>query len=299
MRVAVDTALAAGDLRTAAVGMYNLAESRGDVHGAASAIVAFDEAVAFSATIGLPTEPPRIYQLDRLVDVGRWEEALREAESLRAWAQAHGDRASLATIDWVVARVCLERGEAIGSRTELEASARVMGTFGYPYWWMGAEVALAHGDIETARALLAEALDTFGDDNVWSPVPFVRACIRAGASELARRALLQGVSPEYAASLPMARTMLAEVDGDLRVAHDGYERASDVSADRGELPEHAYALAGLGRCLLALGKTGDGIVRLRESREIWERLQATPRIAEIDAALAAAGAASGPDPELA
>jgi hypothetical protein len=54
------------------------------------------------------------------------------------------------------------------------------------------------------------------------------------------------------------------------------------------VPEHAYAVGGLGRCLLALGETEEGIARLRESRAIWERLRATPRIAEIDALLAAA-----------
>jgi len=57
----------------------------------------------------------------------------------------------------------------------------------------------------------------------------------------------------------------------------------------GVVPERAYAFAGLGRCLLALGETDEGVARLRESREIWERLRATPRIAEIDVLLATAG----------
>jgi hypothetical protein len=48
----------------------------------------------------------------------------------------------------------------------------------------------------------------------------------------------------------------------------------------------AHALAGLGRCLLALGEIEEGIARLRESRAIWDRLDAAPRIAELDALLA-------------
>ncbi len=56
----------------------------------------------------------------------------------------------------------------------------------------------------------------------------------------------------------------------------------------GYVPEHAHAVAGLGRCLLALGETEEGIARLMEARATWERLRATPRIAEIDALLAAA-----------
>ena len=40
-----------------------------------------------------------------------------------------------------------------------------------------------------------------------------------------------------------------------------------------------------GRCLLALDETEEGIARLKESRAIWERLKATPHIAEIDETL--------------
>jgi hypothetical protein len=54
-------------------------------------------------------------------------------------------------------------------------------------------------------------------------------------------------------------------------------------------PEEAYALTGLGRCLLALGETEEAVARLMEARATWERLRAAPRIAEIDALLAAAG----------
>jgi hypothetical protein len=37
-----------------------------------------------------------------------------------------------------------------------------------------------------------------------------------------------------------------------------------------------------------LGEVEEGTARLRESRAIWERLRATPRIAEIDALLVGA-----------
>ena len=51
-------------------------------------------------------------------------------------------------------------------------------------------------------------------------------------------------------------------------------------------PERAYALQGLGRCLLALGKTGEGATQLGDARTLWRQMNATRRIAEIDELLA-------------
>ena len=51
-------------------------------------------------------------------------------------------------------------------------------------------------------------------------------------------------------------------------------------------PDQAHALHGLGRCLLALGETQEGVARLREARALWEGMKAVPRIAEIDDLLA-------------
>jgi hypothetical protein len=89
-----------------------------------------------------------------------------------------------------------------------------------------------------------------------------------------------------AAGVVAARAALAEAEGAARAAAEGYADAAALWTALGCVPEHAYALAGLGRCLLLLGETEEGIARLRESRGIWERLKATPRITEIDGLLA-------------
>ena len=80
--------------------------------------------------------------------------------------------------------------------------------------------------------------------------------------------------------------MLAEQDGDMATARSDFSRAVSTYAALGVIPDEAYALAGLGRCMLALGETEEGAARLREARELWVGLKATPRIAEIDALLA-------------
>jgi hypothetical protein len=89
-----------------------------------------------------------------------------------------------------------------------------------------------------------------------------------------------------AAGVVAAQAMVSEAVGETRSAADGYADAVARWAGFGMVPEEAYALAGLGRCLLLLGETEEGIERLREARAIWHRLRATPRIAEIDESLA-------------
>ncbi len=54
------------------------------------------------------------------------------------------------------------------------------------------------------------------------------------------------------------------------------------------MPEQAFALLGQGRCLLGLARATEAAAVLHRAREIFERLGATPALAETDALLAAA-----------
>jgi hypothetical protein len=88
-----------------------------------------------------------------------------------------------------------------------------------------------------------------------------------------------------AAGVVAARAAVAEAEGAARTAAEGYADGATRWAALGCVYEHAYALTGLGRCLLVLGETEEGIARLRESRGIWERLKALARVKEIDGLL--------------
>jgi hypothetical protein len=68
-----------------------------------------------------------------------------------------------------------------------------------------------------------------------------------------------------------------------------FEDAAERWSSFGVVTEEAFALHGLGRCLLAVGRTEEGVARLTESRELWVAMRATPRIAEIDELLATVG----------
>ena len=69
-----------------------------------------------------------------------------------------------------------------------------------------------------------------------------------------------------------------------------YAEAADSWQKFGDVPEHAYALLGQGRCLAALGKPGaEG--PLREARELFASMGYGP-LSETEALLAETAAAA-------
>ena len=58
------------------------------------------------------------------------------------------------------------------------------------------------------------------------------------------------------------------------------------------IPEHAFALQGNGRCLISLGRPHEAAPVLHQARALFDRLGATPALAETDALLAQATALS-------
>jgi class 3 adenylate cyclase len=286
-RAAIDGAIAAGAISSAGGAMQNLAIARGNERGPRAALDALDEAIAFRRSHGLPTAPARLSRADQLELAGEWDAVLAEAEPLRAWALEHGDVWGSWSADLVTAMVRLERGERIGPQGDLVARGRAVGMPSYAAP-VAAEAALADGDAAAARSFLADAIGSVQPGELDLPAPFVRACLRCGAPDLARRALAIGPIPTRAhlAESEAAEGMLAEAAGEQRAARERYARAAADLGRLGMAPERAYALAGLGRSLLALGEVGEGIARLREARVEWERIGAPPRVAEIDDLLA-------------
>jgi hypothetical protein len=276
---------AAGDLRGAVNSMLNLAVSQGSV-SPSRALASADEGIAYAAAHGVPTEPVRRIRLEALVAAGRWDEAVSEAEGLHSWAEEHGDGGLRLYVERVQAIIRLERGESSSAFELLGAEAGDVGLDAAHFAPTVAEVARDGGRPEIARLVIADALDATPE--TIATAGLVRASLRAGSPGLARRALAikRQPCPTGDAEAEAAEAMLAEAEGDVEGARDGFVRATRLFARLEMIPEEAYALAGLGRCLLALGETKEGIARLWESRAIWERLRATPRIAEIDALLA-------------
>ena len=293
LRRSAEAAEADGDLRSAAIALVNLVEGLEFVRGPAAALAASDEVIAWHAARGVPTGPLDGNRCLHLYEVGAWDEALAQAEAVRKWSLQHGDAGSAWEADIAVARVRLERGEPTG---RLEDLYQVAGKIGFPLSTAApvvAQAALATGNPGAARRVLQDAIRGTPCGELLGASPFVRLCLRVDVSEIARQAIECGApsNPWEMAHVTAGVAMLAEADGDLGAGREAYLRAAESFDRFGAAPERAYALAGLGRCLLALGVPEDGVARLREARAIWDALRATPRLAEIDAALAAIGRA--------
>ena len=147
------------------------------------------------------------------------------------------------------------------------------------------------GQDEAAAALLAEVESYPGArDNQNYPAflpAMVRTALQIAQASLAE-SLVAGFEPRYTYAehaLVAANAALAEARGDLPSAADAYAEAADRWERFGVVPEQAFALFGQGRCLVALARPTEAAPVLQQAREIFERLQAAPTLADTDALL--------------
>jgi len=285
---AIDAAVLVGDLSAAVVAHTNRAGTRADSLGVAAGLAAAEEAIAFCAARGLPAGRVDANRLQLLVPAGRWDEATAVGERLRGWAAVHGDAWAEFVAARAIAAVALGRGEPVGSLDELAVLGRA--TLAPPphSGVLVAGAALARDDPAAARRAIEDTLGASPAGGLAFLSDLVRIAVRAGSTALARRALelsaVQG--PLGTAETHTAEAELAEAEGRLADARAGYEDALGSWRALGRVVGEADVLLGLGRSLLAMGETDDGVSRLREARELWVGMKATPRIAEIDTLLA-------------
>jgi tetratricopeptide (TPR) repeat protein len=79
---------------------------------------------------------------------------------------------------------------------------------------------------------------------------------------------------------------LHRIRGDLDQAETGHRQALDVAREIDSSWGEACALAGLGRCALAAGRTAEAQEGLRQAREIFQKIgaaEAASVAAELDA----------------
>ena len=282
LRRAIDGAIREGDLRAAAVAYHNLAASLAEARGPAAGLAAFDEAIGFAASRGLPTELHRSGRLETLMPLGRWDEVVREAEEVGAWAAAHGDEWGLLLADEFDMQVRLARGEKVARRDDLPSRAVLLGTSPSDSATVAADAASAEGDMAAARGLLEEGLEETPPGGVYDIARFVRSCLGARAPDLARQAFDSGTppSPWNAAKVRAAQAMLTEEAGDSAAARDAYADAARAFRELGDVHEEAHALLGSGRTRLHLGDAG-AAADLRAAGDIFKALGAAGRLEEI------------------
>ena len=121
----------------------------------------------------------------------------------------------------------------------------------------------------------------------WFLTEMVRIALNIGNATLAEL-FVAGFEPRHPytqRALVAANAALTESRGDLHAAADAYADAADRWERFGVVPEQAFALLGQGRCLMGLDQASDAAPVLHHAREIFERLQAAPALAEVDALL--------------
>jgi hypothetical protein len=113
----------------------------------------------------------------------------------------------------------------------------------------------------------------------------VRTAIGCGAIGLAQRlADLEPRSSYHEHAICASHAVVAEGNRELESARDLYAEAARRWKQFGVVPERAFALLGQGRCLVTLRRP-EAVAVLREARDIFASLGATPSLDEVDGLL--------------
>jgi tetratricopeptide (TPR) repeat protein len=295
-REAIDLAMEAGQGREVALLHNNLGHAVRGFEGPAAALAVYREGIAYARARGITemVEAIGATSLDSLFDLGRLDEALKVADELSERAEARGDVWDLIAVRAVQARITALRGGNANPWLDwLESSCRGSGDPQFVTGGLGgsALVRAGVGQDEAVAALLDEVATTMATRQALDYAALLPAMVRTavgiGAPELAGR-LVTGLEPRYPYAehaLVAANASLAEARGDIQPAVEAYADAADRWDPFGVVAEQAFALLGRGRCLLGLSRPSEAAQILQRAREIFQRLRATPSLAETDGLL--------------
>ncbi len=300
MRAALRLALARGEGRDAAVLYNNLAVAVSPIEGPRSVLAVLEEGAAFCDRRGIQEFAIALdaATADQLADVGEWDRALALSASVVDRAEAGGDVADVLLARWAATRVLSARGgvdaeRAASDAPQLVEMARESGGIEDIIGGLGesakayAAVAQAAHAIELLREV--EATPRVRESAAYPAAltGLVRTALGCGDIALAER-FVEGVGPDFAYhehALCAAGAMLAEARGDLETAAHRYAEAAERWETFGVVPEHAWALLGLGRCLTALGRSHQAGAVLPPARDLFAGMGAAPAVAQIESLL--------------
>jgi tetratricopeptide (TPR) repeat protein len=299
----VELAMAAGDTRSALSMLGNRAAMIGEYVDANVSIEASDEAIAFAKRYGLGDGNVRGLRFDLLEVAGRWDEVLAEGAAIRADAIARGDAWTELMARAQICIVEAQRGELTLPPADYMAEARAVGMQPGIGGGMNAMTALVKGDREAARRSVVETVAAIAEGRwIFSALELVRVALALGDIDLARQVLAKAM-PEAGPNSRNALTRLAtalvqEAEGDLAGANQRFTDANAFFETLAWPGTQVIALAGRGRTRYGLGEREAGLADLAAAMETASRLRMRPFLAEIDAFLAAtaAGAGSGAIP---
>ncbi|HEX2088429.1 MAG TPA: adenylate/guanylate cyclase domain-containing protein [Actinomycetota bacterium] len=233
----------------------------------------------------------RVTMLGPLFDLGKWDQVVETAEYVAKWSRANGEQYFAVLADSMKARVRLLRG-AVDEATALAAAvlspAREIGDQQVlvPVLSVAALTEHARGNDRTALEHVSDVVDATREaawQRAVSLIDLVQVAVSCNAASLGEE-LLDGVesSPlRHRLSLLSSRGMLEEARGNSADAVKLYEDAADGWGSYGCTFEAGRASLGMGRCLLALGRS-DGGNSLEAARRTFEELKAEPFVMEAE-----------------
>jgi tetratricopeptide (TPR) repeat protein len=269
----------------------NLALLLAVTEGAAPAAQEAEEALRLATAQGARASALELHEtlFSCYFMLGRWDDLVQRAVSLLD--QVSGDPYTKVIIETSLVRPLVLRG-SVARAAELLAdllpAARDDGEpqVLVPALAAAALSAAATGDGEQVARLLEEIespLADVGEDTRPLLLPeLVRLAVTFRDPDDAER--LIAAHSTYAAtvaSVASARATISEARGDLAEAISEYAEAARGWSTLGHVPEHAFALLGLGRSRLAAGDPA-GADDLSSARELFAQLRAQPLVAEAD-----------------
>jgi len=293
MRRALELALEQGKGRDAAVIYANLSIELLQYDGPQAALDTCLEGTEFSERRGIAAFTGSLtgQSTNYLLDLGRVDEALEQAREAAAHAEAAGAVPELIETRSVELRVLAERGQldedVRGAADALIAAAQGAGEPQQLTSALAAAARVYADQPEKAKALLVELERIPGvrGEQAYAAqlAELVRGAIAVGDRQLAAQ-LIDGVEdriPLFAHALCACRAQLAEAAGDHAEAAAHYAEAAERWRAFRRVPELAYALLGLGRCLPQPSDDGaEGA--LSEARELFSSLGYGPAMAQTD-----------------
>jgi class 3 adenylate cyclase len=290
---ALELLIQEGAGREAAAVQNNLAIARYPFEGPGPSLSAFEQGMAFCRERGI-AEGERTIGANcpgLLAELGRVDEALDQAARLAQVIESTGDVRTLIELRATQLGVRVSRGEVIRTAEPewLFETARAVAAAEIVALAFGpAAAGYAHADPKRARMVLGELAEWPGVAETpyyGRTLPLnVRTALALDDAELARTlaGIVKRRYPLQDHALHHAYAQVAEHDRDYKNAAAGYAGAADRWKSFGNLPEHAYALLGQGRCLAALGEA-EAEPPLVRARDLFAALAFAPAYREAAA----------------
>lgn len=251
--------------------------------------------MAFESSRGFPFGDSRVSRHSALLRLGRWDEVMSEGTELLRLAEQLGSRWAADNAVGTMAVVLTRRG-MVEAAAEFAPAGELW--VDRPFYLARIFGHRTRGELEEAEHLLEEVVkravaEGCESGNYDEVCDLARETVALGRHDLLAQ-MISVPTGEMAADRHTRATLpalAAETDGRHAEALAAFEDAERGWKEFGDPYERAHALGGQARCLLALGRTGDAVQPLREARDLFAGLGATPALDETDALLSQATAA--------